>query len=130
MIREGIKHLVDTAKGKHALRTKRSSQWPAVEKAYKAKHPACEICGRKHFIQVHHKQPFHLRPDLELDPDNLISLCEPPHRVFKCHLIFGHVGNFRLFNPTIGQDAPVWHDKLIEAHNRRERNTRGKSNDG
>lgn len=118
-----VKHLIDATKGKHPLKAKRSPEWPRVERAYKRAHPACEICGYDKHVQVHHKQPFHLRPDLELDPDNLISLCEPPGRSMKCHLIFGHVGNFRLFNPAIGQDAPYWRHKLADAHKRRKRNT-------
>lgn len=115
-----IKHLVDAAKGKHPITTRRSPEWPRVEREYREKHPNCEICGRDKHIQVHHKQPFHLHPELELDPDNLISLCEPPGRVFKCHLIFGHVGNFKLFNPKIATDAPYWKEKIIKAHARRE----------
>lgn len=118
-----VRHVIDAAKGKHPLRTKRSPHWPTVERKYKAKHPVCEICGYDKHIQVHHKKPFHLHPELELDPDNLISLCEPPGRSFKCHLIFGHVGNWRLFNPRIETDAPYWNTKIKSAHERRKRNT-------
>ena len=70
-----------------ALRTigqPRSSHWPAVEKAHLAESPACACCTTASSTakqQVHHVWPFHYcialgRPDLELDPRNLITLCE------------------------------------------------------
>ena len=114
-----VKHLVDAAKGKHPIRTRRSPKWHALEQAFLKDHPACEICGRTEHLQVHHKTPFHIDPSKELDPDNLIVLCEPPGRVFKCHLIFGHVGNFRLWNPQVAQDAVEWAAKLKAAIYRR-----------
>ena len=114
-----VKHLIDTAKGKHKLSDRRSPQWPEVERAYKKAHPNCAVCGRSGSIQVHHKVPFHVDRSLELDPDNLISLCEPTARTMKCHLIFGHCGNFKLYNPKIGTDAPYWNEKIENAHERR-----------
>jgi hypothetical protein len=42
--------------------------------------------------------PFHLRPELELDPNNLIVLCMD---VNECHLEIGHGGSLRCYNPKV-----------------------------
>jgi len=81
---------------------KRSSRWPSVERAFRAAHPTCAACGSKEKIQVHHKQPFHLFPALELDPANLISLCMGPN---ECHLAIGHGNYFKAWNPNVDADA-------------------------
>lgn len=92
----------------------RSPHWPAVRKAHLEKHPACEVCGHSgEKVNVHHKLPFHLHPELELDPKNLITLCEDEHFV-NCHLFVGHLGNFSGWNPAVVADAKEWHRKLIE----------------
>lgn len=89
---------------------KRSSKWPALERAHKLKEPACQWCGSTMNIQVHHIRPFHLQPDLQLDPANLISLCETPG--VDCHLRQGHrdkvfpEGSFRFgFNLQIREEC-------------------------
>lgn len=107
-----IQHVIDAAKGKHPITAKRSSHWSAVRKAHLEKHPACEVCGGKVKLQVHHRRPFHLHPDLELDPANLITLCEAPGH--NCHLVFGHLLNFRSFNPDVGSDASTWNAKISQ----------------
>lgn len=108
-----IKHLVDAAKGKHPLSSKRSSSWPAMRKQHLQLHPACEVCGGSAKLEVHHIRPFHLHPELELDPANLITLCEANKGGANCHLLFGHLGNFKSFNVNVLSDAPAWHDKII-----------------
>ncbi len=102
-----IKHLVDAAQGKHPLGTTRSGKWSSVRKAHLELHPVCEVCGGKDKIEVHHKKPFHLHPDLELNPQNLISLCESGKNGINCHLAVGHLGNFKSFNETVETDATV-----------------------
>lgn len=82
---------------------KRSSQWSKIRKQYLADHPECEICGSKEKLEVHHKNPFHVHPELELDPKNLIALCESKQS--NCHLKFGHRGSFRNYNSNIEEDA-------------------------
>lgn len=114
-----LKHIVDSAKGKHPITKRRSPLWPRVEKSHLAQFPKCAVCGSTKRVQVHHKKPFHLYPDKELDPDNLITLCEPIKRSLKCHLIFGHIGDFHLFNPEVGTDAVYWQQKITEAHKER-----------
>lgn len=102
-----IRHLIDAAKGKHPLGVARSGKWPAVRKAFLTVHPACEVCGGTKKLEVHHKRPFHLHPDLELDPDNLITLCESGANGVNCHLAVGHLGNFKSFNVNVDHDAQL-----------------------
>jgi hypothetical protein len=89
----------------------RSSHWPAVEKAFRKIHPQCVACLVKSIahVQIHHRFPFHYcvalgRPDLELDPRNLITLCEheggPEH-----HLLIGHLADWKSSNTDVANDA-------------------------
>lgn len=79
----------------------RSGKWATVRKHHLAKEPACAWCGGTDHLQVHHIHPFALNPTLhgsaapggELDPDNLITLCEAPG--WDCHLKYGHAGHFK-----------------------------------
>jgi len=107
-----IKHLIDAAKGKHPLSAVRSGQWPAVRKQHLALHPTCEVCGGTQKLEVHHKRPFHLHPNLELEPTNLVTLCEANKDGVNCHLLFGHLGNFRSFNVDVLIDAALWLHKI------------------
>jgi hypothetical protein len=125
-----------TVANEHNL--KRSSHWPAVEKAHLAKEPECRCCpkGKGYAVQVHHQFPFHFaillgRPDLETDDRNLITLCEseegkpaPNH-----HLLIGHLDSFQSSNLDVYEDAtktfhgwdadrikasPKWQDKVAK----------------
>lgn len=107
-----VRHLIDAAQGKHPLNTARSGHWPTVRKQHLAAHPACEVCGGTDKLEVHHRQPFHLNPALELDPANLITLCEANKDGVNCHLFVGHLGNFKAFNPAVAEDAAAWQQKL------------------
>lgn len=107
-----LKHIIDAAKGKHPLGAARSSHWPTVRKHHLEQHPACAVCGGTEKVEVHHKQPFHLNPALELDPANLITLCEANKGGVNCHLHYGHLGNFKAFNPTVESDAAAWAQKI------------------
>lgn len=80
---------------------KRSPHWPAVEKEHLAKFPTCAACGSNKKLNVHHKKPFHLHPDLELDPNNLITLCMEN----DCHIYIGHGDDFKAYNPNVVDDA-------------------------
>lgn len=82
----------------------RSSRWEAVRNAFLAQHEACAACGDAVDLQVHHIKPFHLYPELELDPDNLIVLCEGKGNN-HCHLNIGHLGNWKRENPNVVADA-------------------------
>lgn len=81
----------------------RSSKWGKVRKAHLAQHSVCAACGSRQELQVHHVKPYHLFPDLELDPGNLITLCQMPSRL--CHFIFGHHYNWTLYNHDVRTEA-------------------------
>ena len=81
----------------------RSSHWPAVRAAHLLRESSCVACGGKEHLQVHHVHPYHLRAELELDPDNLITLCEHPGR--NCHLWFGHLLSWSSWNAEVRADA-------------------------
>ncbi|HEY3993606.1 MAG TPA: HNH endonuclease [Ktedonobacteraceae bacterium] len=86
----------------------RSPEWPAVAHAHLAKEPACRVCGhRGQGLQVHHIKPFHLYPDLELDPNNLITLCELKGR--DHHLLIGHLDDWESYNPQVRTDVDKYH---------------------
>lgn len=55
---------------------KRSSKWDKVRDDFIKLNPSCAVCGSTKNLQVHHKKPFHLFPELELDVNNLVTLCE------------------------------------------------------
>lgn len=88
----------------------RSGKWPSIEKAHLETQPDCVACGRKgpHGNQVHHKQPFHLFPDLELDPNNLMTGCP------ACHLVIYHLGCWARYNPDALSDA-LDHFRKVQA---------------
>jgi len=82
----------------------RSSQWSRVRKENIKDY--CEMCEKKCGLlkpcELHHILPFNLRPDLELDPTNFITVCR------HCHLYFAHLGSFKSFNLDIKKDALLW----------------------
>lgn len=91
---------------------KRSSKWPTVRKHYLENNPACAVCGGCIKLEVHHVRPFHLHPGLELDPLNLITLCESGRHGINCHLFIGHLGSYKSYNVSVKQDAYKWHDRM------------------
>ena len=78
-----IRRVLDRVTGKAPAGAKRASGWPRFRRSYMVDHPECAVCGRKRGLEAHHVVPFHVAPDLELDPSNLISLCR------RCHLLVG-----------------------------------------
>lgn len=86
----------------------RSNRWPAVRDAYLEAHQTCEACGGKENLRVHHVEPVGIAPDRELDPTNLITLCDGHH----CHLMVGHLGDWRAWNPTVRQDAAAMLERI------------------
>jgi 5-methylcytosine-specific restriction endonuclease McrA len=90
----------------------RSSRWPTIRKAFLASHGACACCGGTKLLEVHHIVPFHVDSDLELNPDNLITLCESASDGIVCHLCVGHLGNYKNNNPEVVEDAARWLSKL------------------
>ena len=88
-----------------AGKTKRSSEWPKVRKAYLKDHPTCAVCDSTKKAEVHHRKPFHIYPELELDPKNFITLCEGKEFGIICHLISGHLDCFKWENPNVDSDV-------------------------
>lgn len=94
----------DKIQGKVPLLGRRSPKWEHYRKTWLDSNNECAACGAKDKLQVHHKKCFHLSPELELDYNNYITLCEDGN---KCehHIKIGHLGNFKLENPNVEKDA-------------------------
>lgn len=88
----------------------RSPKWAKVRAAHLAEHPECVACGARTMLEVHHVKPFHLFPELELDPQNLMTLCQCPGH--NCHLMFGHSLNWAAYNPHAVTDAVVFRERV------------------
>lgn len=84
---------------------KRSSKWPRVRAEHLKLHPYCAVCMGTKDLNVHHMKPFHLHPELELEPTNLITLCDEAGR--GCHLLFGHGLNYSAANEYVDTDAAL-----------------------
>jgi len=96
----------------------RSPRWRTVEEHWLVDHNVCAVCGGIERLNVHHVEPFHLFPWLELADGthdvyddngvnlgaiaNLITLCMGEK---ECHLKIGHGGDFRAYNPDVRHDA-------------------------
>jgi hypothetical protein len=90
----------------------RSGQWPRVRDEHLQREGCCQVCGGKSELNVHHIRPYHLFPKLELDPDNLITLCEGS--TVNCHILFGHLLNWASYNRHVVEDAKEWRSKIIQ----------------
>jgi len=110
-----LKKIVDVIKGKAPLSASRSTKWPKVRAEHLKKNSECAVCSGTKTLEVHHVQPFHEHPNLELDPNNLITLCESKNNGINCHLAFGHLGNYKNANPAVKEDAQTWNKKLKTA---------------
>lgn len=100
--------------GKRNWSNKRSKDWPNVREAHLKENATCAVCGGKESVEVHHKKPFHLAPELELEPTNLISLCEAKKYGVNCHLFFGHLGNYKTENLHLETDVKTWKKRFSE----------------
>lgn len=88
----------------------RSPQWTQVRRNFIKLHPACAVCGTKGGLlkpnELHHCQPFHIKPDLELSPENLITLCRDHH--FE----WGHYFSWKSWNENVREDAKQWLERV------------------
>jgi hypothetical protein len=99
-----VEHLTAERVIRQKFQLDRSSAWPDVAKEFRMTHPYCAACGGTEQLNVHHKFPFHFvvlcgRPDLELDPRNLITLCiqhDSEH-----HVLLGHLDDYESYNPHV-----------------------------
>ena len=109
-----IKHIKDLAQGKVDLGEHRSSQWSTIRKKHLENQPKCAVCSGDKTLEVHHIKPFNEHPELELDLNNLITLCESKNNGVTCHLLFGHLGNYKSININVIEDAKNWFNKITE----------------
>lgn len=89
----------------------RSPKWPEFRKNF-LKGKSCAVCGGVDMLELHHIKPFHLHPELELDPNNVLPLCESQKNGVTCHLFIGHLGNYKSINPDVIEDARLWSHKM------------------
>lgn len=108
----GIGRIKDVIQGKAPLSAKRSSQWRRVRAEHLKNNPVCAICEGETKLRVHHIKPFHLYPELELEPSNLLTLCECLSYGINCHLLVGHLGNYRNINCDSVADSATWNNKI------------------
>lgn len=85
----------------------RDYRWGKVRKEHLMKYNECFICRKRSDLEVHHIVPVHVDPDRELDPNNLITLCGK-----YCHFIFGHLMDWKSWNPDIRTDALMFRDRM------------------
>ena len=78
---------------------KRHKDWPKFRKAHLKDHPRCEFCGKNDDLDLHHERPYHLYPELEMDPGNVMTACRHDHWIW-CHL-----GDWKAWNPKVRDDA-------------------------
>lgn len=101
----------DEISGKAPHGEARSPHWPAVRKAFLVG-KKCAVCQGTKKLEAHHIVPFHKDPAKELDPSNLIALCEAGSFGVNCHLFVGHAGDFKGWNPDAASDAKIWSAKI------------------
>lgn len=107
-----IKYIKDRVEGKAGRGQLRSTKWTSVRKKFLESNAKCAVCGGTKKLEVHHKRPFHKNPELELDMENLITLCESKNNGVTCHLLFGHLGNYRSINKSVDKDVRDWNNKI------------------
>lgn len=88
---------------------KRSAAWPLVRAGQLKRYPFCQGCHGVTRLEVHHIVPYHIHPDMELHPENLITLCEGK---MKCHFRIGHLGHWKDWNPLVREVCKVvWKER-------------------
>ena len=98
---------------KEHVRIKQTQEYKDWQQAvYKRDRWTCQKCGSKKLIVAHHIKLFSQFPAEELNPQNLITLCESGKLGVTCHRFFGHLGNYRQPNPDVVMDSKVWNEKL------------------
>lgn len=87
----------------------RSPKWRKVRAEHIKKNPKCAACGRKDNLEVHHIVPYHIDPDKELDPENLITLCGK-----YCHFVFGHLMDWKSWNENVVRDCTLYNISISQ----------------
>ena len=79
----------------------RAKSWTTIRRQHIKQQPTCQACGTGRLLTAHHIIPVHVDPSKELDPNNLITLCENTNTGF-CHFIFGHLAiNWFKWDPNV-----------------------------
>lgn len=91
----------------------RSPKWTNLRKKHLEKNNVCAACGRDKKLEVHHIEPVHINPDRELDPTNLVTLCDNP-----CHFVFGHLMNYKSWNQEVIGDCERYYEKVRSRPNK------------
>ena len=112
--RNFYRYIKDRITGKAPKGAKRSRGWRKLRREFVKNNAQCAVCGTTKKLEVHHIIPFHIAPDLELDPANLITLCDGKGKYGSrsCHLLFGHLGNFQGVNANLSEDVQIWRARL------------------
>ena len=87
----------------------RSKGWRKVRNNHVKENSFCACCGKTKNLEVHHKQPFHEHPELELEPSNLITLCRGS---LNCHIFIGHLGDWKSYNLGVERDSDYLNLKI------------------
>ena len=90
----------------------RSPHWQTFREKFLQQNNFCAACGIKKFLQVHHIKSYCQHPELELEWDNLITLCQAPGRFH--HFGIGHLYNYDRCNPHVREDAAFWLKRFQE----------------
>ena len=96
--------LSDFKKPDYLVNAKRSPAWGIIRKQFiEESGGKCAACGLRTNLEVHHIIPIHIRPDSELDKNNLIVLCE--NKSLFCHFVIGHSFSWRAYNIHVIEDV-------------------------
>ena len=99
-----IGRIIERIAGKVPKGKRRHKDWRKVRKIHLDVNHCCELCFGTKKLEVHHIVPFHIAPDLELDPTNLVTLCQSKRFGINCHLLIGHGGIWQGINPHCKDD--------------------------
>lgn len=116
-----IRHLKDVVQGKARIGAKRSPLWRKVRAVHLKLNPSCAVCSGVKKLEVHHKIPFTISPELELTPSNLITLCESKKGGMSCHQAMGHLGSYRSWNDEVVKDAQYFRVKILNRPHRKQK---------
>ena len=97
-----ISILKDQFLGKTKSFKRRNSKWRKLRNNF-LKDACCAVCGGIDKLEAHHVVPFHEAPERELDPSNLLALCESKKSGINCHLFVGHLGDYKKANRSINE---------------------------
>ena len=99
--RKHDRHFITSTGG---LATRRySAAFRELRRRWLLAHPFCQVCGGMEKLEIHHVTPVSVNPSLELDAENLLTLCMAFPRY--CHLQYGHLGSWTTWNPHVRQIA-------------------------